>query len=301
MSANSNSCGPTPIVSGLGEIAAAYSVIFCDVWGVIHNGRRHFGAACDALARFRAEQKGVVILVTNAPRPNQPVREQLDGLGVPSQTYDDIVTSGDVTLALIAAHGSAPLHHIGPPRDHALFTILQQQTGVNPPRVGLDAAEYVVCTGLFDDAVETPEDYDAALKVMRSRGMEFISANPDHVVHVGDKLLYCSGAIASRYEEMGGRVLQAGKPYAPIYERAAALAREHCGAGIDKARILAIGDGMRTDVKGAVNFGLDALFVTGGIHQDDVGSESQIDPARLAAFLKSENSRPRAAVNVLRW
>lgn len=290
------SAPPTAIITGLSDIAASYDVIFCDVWGVIHNGKQHFADACAALQRYRADRKGVVILVTNAPRPHPSVREQLDRLAVPRDAFDDIVTSGDVTLSLIAAHGSAPVYHLGPERDLALFAILKSQTGVDPPRVPLAQASYVACTGLFDDQTEKPEDYDDELAAMKARNLEFISANPDHVVHVGDRLIYCSGALADRYAGMGGRVLQAGKPYAPIYERAMRVARDRRGRDFEKARVLAIGDGMRTDVKGGVDFGLDVLFVAGGIHQDEAR-----DPAAFAKFLEKAESRPKAALDALRW
>ena len=171
-----------PILTGARDLLAGYDVVLCDVWGVIHNGREHFALACDALARFR-EGGGRVVLVTNAPRPNPPVREQLDRLGVPRSAFDDIVTSGDVTLAFIASHGNAPLHHIGPERDLTLFEILKKLTGHTPALVDLADATYVVCTGLFDDQTETPEDYDAAFAQMRARNLDFISANPDLVYH----------------------------------------------------------------------------------------------------------------------
>lgn len=297
----------TALISGLRDVAPAYDTILCDVWGVVHNGRGHFAQACEALTRFRAGG-GSVVLVTNAPRPHAPIREQLDRLGVPRAAFDDIVTSGDVTLALIAAHGNEPLHHIGPARDLTLFTILSEQTGLNPPRVALGEAAYVVCTGLNDDEAETPGDYDAALAQMRARSLDFICANPDIVVHVGDRLQYCSGALARRYEAAGGRVIQAGKPFAPIYERALALAAALPDAAktaktpkTTKPRILAIGDGMGTDIKGACGFGLDALFVAGGIHQEEVMGAAGIDAVRLEAFLQNAESRPKAAIDVLRW
>ncbi len=291
---------PVSLVSGLRDLAPAYDVVLCDVWGVVHNGKQHFAAACAALIRFR-EEGGVVVLVTNAPRPNPPVREQLDRLGVPRAAFDDIVTSGDVTLALIAAHGEAPLHHIGPERDLALFSILTGLMGVDPPRVDLDDASYVVCTGLFDDQTEKPGDYDGQLARMRARDLEFISANPDHVVHVGDRLLYCSGAIADRYEKLGGRVLQAGKPFAPIYERAMDIASKHRGGRVEKSRVLAIGDGMRTDIRGAGDFGIDSLFIAGGIHQGDVQDAAGLDAAMLEKFLQNAESRPKAALGTLVW
>jgi HAD superfamily hydrolase (TIGR01459 family) len=300
MSTTSAPAAPVSLISGLRDLAPAYDVVLCDVWGVVHNGKRHFAAACAALKRFR-EKGGAVVLVTNAPRPNPPVREQLDRLGVPRDCFDDIVTSGDVTLALIAAHGLAPLHHIGPERDTALFSILAKQTGLDPPRVSLTQAAYVVCTGLFDDQTETPADYDEQLALMASRGLELISANPDFVVHVGDKELYCSGAIADRYQKLGGRVLQAGKPFAPIYERAMEIAAKHRGGPVEKKQVLAIGDGLHTDIGGACGFGVDALFIAGGIHRGDVQGAAGLDGAMLEAFLENAKSRPKAALGGLVW
>jgi HAD superfamily hydrolase (TIGR01459 family) len=289
-----------PLVPGLAALAPRYDVILCDVWGVVHDGRRHFAAACDALSRFRA-QGGTVVLITNAPRPNQPIRTQLDGLGVPRAAYDDIVTSGDVTLAFIAARGNAPLHHIGPPRDLTLFEILRDGTGLAPPLVPLGEATYVVCTGLFDDRSETPEDYDPALALMRARSMDLVSANPDLVVHVGDRLIYCSGAIAERYETLGGKVLQAGKPFRPIYEKAVALAAARRGGTVDPARVLAVGDAIRTDIRGARDFGLDALFVTSGIHREELHPRSELDHAAFRQFLAGEVAHPTAAMAALAW
>ena len=288
-------------VAGLGELAPAYDVVLCDVWGVVHNGRQHFAPACAALARFRAAG-GTVILITNAPRPQAPIREQLGRLGVPPGTFDDIVTSGDVTLAFIAERGAAPLYHIGPERDLALFETLQAQNGLAPPLVDLAHADYVVCTGLFHDDHETPQDYDPTLDVMLARDLVLISANPDLVVHVGQKLIYCAGALAERYAGRGGKVLQAGKPYAPIYERALALAEILRGSRVERARVLAIGDAMRTDIKGACDRGIDALFVTSGIHRDELHRPpGALDRAAYAQFLAVADCRPRAAIAELVW
>ena len=288
-----------PILTGARDLLPAYDVLLCDVWGVVHNGRVPYAEACDALMRFRAGG-GRVVLVTNAPRPNPPIREQLDALGVPREAFDDIVTSGDVTLALIAAHGNAPLHHIGPQRDMSVFEILQRQTGHAPPLVPLSEATYVVATGLYDDD-DTPDQYDEALAVMRARDLEFISANPDLIVHVGDKLQYCPGAIAQRYEDLGGRVIQAGKPYAPIYDRALILAQALLGRDVDMQRVLAIGDAMRTDVKGACDFGVDALFVTSGVHRDELHPATALDEAAFHKLAASVASKPKAAMTGLRW
>jgi len=302
---------PVPIVEGIAGLASGYKVILSDVWGVVHNGKGHFPAACDALRRFR-EAGGVVVLITNAPRPSPPVLAQLRGLGVPDSTFDALVTSGDVTIAEIARRGLAPLHHIGPERDRALFEILRQQTGLNPPRVDLDEAEYVVCTGLFDD--DHPlEHYDPALAQMRARRLTLISANPDIVVHVGDRELYCSGAIAERYAALGGEVVQAGKPFAPIYRRALELAGEKLGGPVSPREALAIGDGVHTDIRGAASQGIDAVFVTSGIHRAELhpagpgaagaanGAANALCADALARVLADHRVAPVAAMARLAW
>ena len=290
----------SPFVGGLGELAPEYDVILCDVWGVVHNGRQHFARSCAALARFRAGG-GTVILITNAPRPQGPVRGQLDHLGVPHAAFDSIVTSGDVTLAFIEERGSRPLHHIGPARDLALFETLRTEKGLAPALVELASADYVVCTGLFQDD-DTLEDYDATLAAMRARDLVMISANPDLVVHVGERLIFCAGALAERYAECGGRVLQAGKPYPPIYDRALGLAQIIRGRPIERARVLAIGDAMRTDIKGACDQGIDALFVTSGIHRDELHAPAgSLDRSAYAQFLANADCRPRAVIAELVW
>lgn len=292
-------------LTGISGIADRYDVILSDIWGVVHNGRQHFAAACAALAQFR-KQGGTVVLVTNAPRPHPPVLDQLKGLGVPDGTFDAVVTSGDVTLSLIAAHGKAPLHHIGPPRDFALFDILTDQTGINPPRVEIDQAEYVVCTGLFDDN-HTPDDYADVFATMRQRNMPMISANPDIVVHVGDLELYCSGALAQVYEAMGGEVIQAGKPFTPIYDRALELAAQTLGRAPEPGKVLAIGDAMHTDIAGAVDRGLDAIFVTTGVHRAQLhppgpdGAPGGLKHDVLAALTKQHKVSPIAAMERLAW
>lgn len=287
-------------LSGLSSIAGQYDVILCDIWGVVHNGRAHYAKACAALSAFRA-QGGTVILVTNAPRPYPPILEQLARLGAPSSAYDAIVTSGDVTLSFIVARGEAPLYHIGPERDLAFFDILQDRFGINPPRVDLESASYVLCTGLFHDEHETPEDYRASFETMLRRKLDFISANPDLVVHVGDHELYCAGALAQSYEQMGGRVYQAGKPFAPIYERALKLAAEKRGADINPQRILAIGDAMRTDIRGAHDQKFQSIFISQGIHRAQLHpkSNAQLGPMDEEAFSELTQSAGIAPIYVM--
>ena len=293
---------PAPrIISGLHEIADRYDVVLSDVWGVVHNGKRAFPEPCRTLARFR-EKGGTVVLITNAPRPNGPIRAQLAELGVPREAYDDLVTSGDSTVALIAERGEGPFYHIGPERDHALIDEVRIKTGRTPALADLDRAAHVICSGLFDDATETPDHYEATYATMCKRGLEMICANPDVVVHVGDRLIYCAGALAERYAALGGTVHFAGKPHAPIYDLALALAAERRGSAIDAARVLAIGDGMHTDVAGAAARGLDCLFVADGIHRaETMTPEGEIDPAALARFLAEKAAHPVATIAGLRW
>jgi HAD superfamily hydrolase (TIGR01459 family) len=289
------------IVAGLSELAPHYDGVLCDIWGVLHNGVNHFPAAIDALARFRAAG-GRVVLITNAPRPNGPIREQLDRLRVPHEAYDNIVTSGDVTVAAIAAHGQDPLYHIGPERDLALYREVERVAGVTPVVAPLADARYTVVTGLFGDETGTPEDYDPDLSVMLARGLPLICANPDLVVHIGTTLRYCAGAIAERYAAQGGTVLYAGKPHAAIYQAALAALNPQ-GRVLDPNRVLAIGDALRTDIAGAVLQGLDALFVTSGIHRDEAHrtADGQLDPDLYQAMIEAASLRPLAAIPALAW
>jgi HAD superfamily hydrolase (TIGR01459 family) len=291
----------TRFVAGLGELAERYDVIFSDVWGVIHNGRIHFPQAVAALQRFR-ERGGVVVLITNAPRPHPSIEAQLARLAVPRASYDGLVTSGDVTVALMAAYQETPVHHIGPPRDRALFDVLASEFGFAPPRVPLAAAGYVVVTGLNDEGHETPADYDTAFIDMRQHHLVMICANPDIVVHSGDRLLYCAGALAQRFEQQGGAVVYAGKPHPAIYDRALAVAQRYCLRPIDRQRVLAIGDAFHTDISGAAGQGLDALLITKGIHRDHLhGRDGIFDNTAYEQLVCEWIHRPAAAIDHLAW
>ncbi len=255
-------------VDGLSDLADSYDVLLCDVWGVIHNGIERFDVAVDALERFR-RNGGTVALITNAPRPASSVSEQLQELGITTQAYDHVVTSGDVTRDLIASRGIRRIHHLGPDRDLPFFD------GLDVTRVSVEDAEAVVCTGLMDDETETPADYRALFSGFERRGLAFYCANPDRVVRRGDTLYYCAGALADLYRETGGQVIFAGKPNPPIYERALREVEQRRGAMPARARVLVIGDGIETDMGGAAEQGLDALFITGGIHADDAAPQGR--------------------------
>ena len=275
-------------------LVPGYDAVLCDVWGVVHNGLAAFPEACEALTRFR-DGGGSVVLITNAPRPGKVVISLLDKLGVPRKAYDDIVSSGDVTRAVIAERPDKKLFHIGPERDLPIFE------GLGLQFVPLDAAEYVVCTGLSDDEIETPENYRILLSALRARKLFMLCANPDVVVERGDKLVYCAGALADLYGEHGGEVLYAGKPHRPIYTQALARAAKLRGTAPPLSRVLAIGDSVRTDLKGAAAFGVDCLFVTAGIHAEELGGRDDPDPAAIRQIFADAGTAPKAVTRKLKW
>ncbi|THV23280.1 TIGR01459 family HAD-type hydrolase [Peteryoungia ipomoeae] len=271
-------------ITTLGDVTDAYDVILCDVWGVLHNGIDAFPLAGEALTAAR--EKGLtVVLITNSPRPAIGVIPQLRAIGVPDTAYDRIVTSGDVTRTLIAA-GPKKVFLLGPERDMPLFD------GLDVTVVSAEDADCVVCTGFFDDEVETPEDYRDMLTAFVARKVPLICANPDLVVERGHRIIPCAGAVAALYDTLGGETRIAGKPHKPIYEATLAAAREARG-DFDKVRVLAIGDGMPTDVKGAVDAGLDLLYISGGIHAAEYATAGVTDEAQLHLFLDKEKVAPQ--------
>ena len=283
------------LAAGLSALTDRYDVLLCDVWGVIHNGREAFPVACEALARFRA-QGGEVVLISNAPRPNAGVIVQLDALSVPRETYSLVVTSGDATRKLLAASAPGPAWKLGPGRDDPLYN------GLGLTFSELDAARFIACTGPFDDEAETPEDYRERFHDAVGRGLPMICANPDIVVQRGDKLIYCGGALAQLYEALDGQVAMAGKPHAAIYDLALAeAAGRKDGAAIDRARVLCIGDGPRTDLRGANAQGLDALFIAAGIHGQEILASGRLDVAMMDHVLETEGVTATWAMAELVW
>jgi HAD superfamily hydrolase (TIGR01459 family) len=285
---------PPRFTEHFSSLAADYDVALCDVWGVVHNSIVAFPDACEALVRFR-RQGGCVVLITNAPRPGDVVVQLLDKLKVPRTAYDAIVSSGDVSQSLIAERAGARIFHIGPQRDLPMFEGLHVRT------TALEQADYVVCSGLFDDTVETPQDYADLIERLRERRLLMICANPDIVVERGEQLVYCAGAVAELYAAAGGEVLYAGKPYRPIYEQALAAATKALGRAADKRRVLAIGDSIRTDVRGAAAFGIDGLFISGGIHAEELGGREDPDPAALAEVFAAAGLYPKWVMRRLIW
>lgn len=292
----------TEIIARLADISHRYDALFCDLWGCLHNGVAPYPEAVAALAAFKA-RGGRVILLTNAPRPEGTVAAGLDRMGVPRAVWDAIVTSGDAAqAALVTGAVGRRVWHLGPRKDAPFFEELAPWLAGQraPERVPFEEAEGIVCTGLFDDLTETPEDYRGRLLAAKARGMKLLCANPDIVVDWGDRRLYCAGALAKLYEELGGESLYFGKPHPPIYD----LARRRLAAlgGLPPDdRILAIGDGIATDVAGGLAEGLDTLFITGGIAAEAFGPDPERpDEARLRAWLAERQLTPTAAMGRLR-
>ena len=278
-------------VERLSDLVNGVEVILSDIWGVVHNGLESFPEACEALHTYR-QRGGTVILITNAPRPADSVQRQLRKLGVADETYDAIVSSGDLTRSFVADHPGKKIFWIGPERDSSIHR------GLDAVMAPLEQADYIICTGLFDDETESAEDYRAMMLLAREHKLPLICANPDIVVERGDRLIYCAGAIAELYRELGGEAIFYGKPHRPIYERAMTLAAERRGQPTSLDRVLAIGDSVRTDLTGALGFGIDCLFLTRGIHSDEFEGIDQLDPASVKELF---GHPPRALMRELRW
>lgn len=282
------------VISHAADLFARYDVLVCDIWGVVHDGARAYAGAGDAFARFR-RAGGTVLLLSNAPMPSSWVEHVLAEKGVRQDSWDAIVSSGDVTLTRIADRGLSRVHHIGPPRDLPLFT------NMSAARVELAKAQAVVCTGLIDDRRESAEDYRPLLAQALDAQLELICANPDLIVDVGGELLPCAGVVAELYERMGGQVYWAGKPHLPAYRMAMDAIARLRGTSPPLNRILAIGDAVRTDLAGAATFGIDSLFIGQGIHRDEVVANGAIDAAALSRLLDNQPRTPVAAMLGVAW
>lgn len=280
-------------VDHLRELTANVDVILSDIWGVIHDGLNGFPGPCETLETFR-KQGGTVIMITNAPRPADSVQRQLRRMKISDDTYDAIVSSGDLARNYVASHLKQSVFQIGPERDNPIFRELDVSFAP------LEKADYILCTGPFNDEVETAEDYRDMLIQARDRSLTFICANPDIIVERGDRLIYCAGAIAELYRELGGDVIFYGKPHHPIYDRALELAAAKRGATTPLSRVLAIGDSVRTDLSGANATGLECLFVTRGIHSADFAGVEEIDEFAIKRLF-GDAKPPRALTRDLKW
>ena len=281
------------LLSGLSDIASQYDALICDVWGVVHDGHRAHEAACDALRRFRRDH-GPVVLLTNAPRVPAAVQDQFADIGVPTDCYDSIVSSGGAARAELerrAAGAKLSLYYIGTDRDVSIFE------GLDVALVPLDQAEVMLCTGMRDDDGEVPADYADELARVAAKGLTMLCANPDLVVHRGARLYWCAGALARDYAALGGTVIYYGKPHGPVYD----MARTEIAAfrkGVAATRALAIGDGMPTDIKGANGQGLDTLFIADGIHGEEI---EPYTAAHLTELLGRNGLTATAALRALIW
>ncbi|MFC2951033.1 TIGR01459 family HAD-type hydrolase [Marinicaulis aureus] len=277
------------VISSLESVAQRYDALLCDAWGVIHDGVTLFPGVAEALTRFR-ETRGPVIILTNAPRPSSVIPAQLDKIGLPRSAWDDIVTSGDATRAAIEARLPAPAFRLGPAKDDPLFE------GLDIDFRPLEEAAFIICTGMEDDAHETPDDYRGLLERAAKRRLPMICANPDIVVNWGGRLIWCAGALAEIYKELGCEVVYGGKPHAPIYDLA--LKRiETLRGQTETARILAVGDGLKTDILGANNKKLDVLMIAGagGVHEGDRDADA------VAAKLEEAGLHAMGVAQALQW
>ncbi len=279
------------IVENIEPLTREIRAWLTDIWGVMHNGVTPYAAAVTACEQFRAVG-GTVVLLSNAPRPAACVAAQLDRIGVRRSAWDAIISSGDATRTLLADLTRVSVFHLGPERDLPLYE------GLDVAFADEVAARAVVCTGLFDDETETPADYAPLLTRFRAHGCPMICANPDLTVERGGKIVYCAGAIAAAYEAIGGAVTYAGKPHLPIYDMALSWIAKHRGAALDKAQVLAIGDGVRTDILGASRAGIASVYIASGVH---LPADAQLDAAQLEKLFGDPAVRPIAAMPQLAW
>lgn len=282
-----------PVINSIKEIGSRYRAWLVDIWGVMHNGHRAFPRAAAATRAFR-ESGGIVVLLSNSPRPSPGVQAQLRQFGVPDDAYDATVTSGDLTRHELGKYKGARVYHLGPERDRPIFA------GLDVTLTDWQDADLVVCSAPFDDDTETPDDYVDLLRDLAARKLPMICANPDHLVERGQQLIYCAGALASVYEKAGGVVVYAGKPHAPVYDLALETIARLAGSDVRKDEVLAIGDGINTDIAGAGNFGIDAVFVASALHAPGGGGET-LDAPHIAELFAQSNRRPLAVTHALDW
>ena len=283
---------PYRMLDGFGDIAARYDLALIDLWGVVHDGTQPYPQALDCLARMRTA--GVErVLLSNAPRRTDAVMRQIDGIGVPRSAYDGVVSSGEITYRALEEGlpdlaGRRRYRYVGPEKDAHILNGLDYQVVAT-----VDQADFLLVTGLRHDETETVADYEAELKTAQALDLPLVCANPDLQVMRGPRILYCAGALAAWYAEIGGRVIQFGKPFAPVYQ--ACL----YGRDLSLSRVVALGDSPRTDIAGANAFGIDSIFVAGGLHRDEIGDP--IDRKRLDVFLGASGTRPTGVLPALRW
>ena len=289
----------TVVIKSLGDVSDRYDALFVDLWGCVHNGVKAYSSANDSLKKYRAKG-GKVVLVTNSPRPRSGVEKQLTKFGVDPEAWDFIATSGDsARMAMFQGVVGNKIYFIGTPYEENFFEALNViENPVNIERVSLDRAQGIVCTGPFN-SLENLDVYFSDFEFAKKRGLKFLCANPDIIVDRGSVREWCAGALAKMYADLGGESLYFGKPFRPIYE----LARKRLhssGFEINDKRILAIGDGITTDILGAEKEGIDSLFITGGLAALETGTKEQPDLGLLEHYLKEQNLNPAYSIGFLR-
>ncbi|WP_306044576.1 TIGR01459 family HAD-type hydrolase [Nioella sp. MMSF_3534] len=289
----------TTIIRSLSEISDRYDVLYCDLWGCLHNGYTPFAEAVEALRAFKAKG-GYVLLLTNSPRPRASVEKQLEKIGVPRDCWDAIASSGDsARAAMLRGLVGRKVWFIGQPHDQSFFAPMEVVSdAVEITQVPLEEAEGIVCTGPEDPSAD-PEIMRPKFLYAKQKNLKLLCANPDIVVDRGETREWCAGALAQLYTEMGGESLYFGKPHAPIYE----LARMRLAqAGVDcpPERILAVGDGLKTDILGAQGEPIDSLFISGGLSREDTGTTDQPDPVKLDRALVAAQVEATWSIGFLR-
>ena len=289
----------TVVIKSLGDVSDRYDALFVDLWGCVHNGVKAYSSANYSLKKYRAKG-GKVVLVTNSPRPRSGVEKQLTKFGVDPEAWDFIATSGDsARMAMFQGVVGNKIYFIGTPYEENFFEALNViENPVNIERVSLDRAQGIVCTGPFN-SLENLDVYFSDFEFAKKRGLKFLCANPDIIVDRGSVREWCAGALAKMYADLGGESLYFGKPFRPIYE----LARKRLhssGFEINDKRILAIGDGITTDILGAEKEGIDSLFITGGLAALETGTKEQPDLGLLEHYLKEQNLNPAYSIGFLR-
>ena len=289
----------TQIIASLSEISDNYDVLFCDLWGCVHDGLRPYPDAVEALRAFKAKG-GTVLLLTNSPRPRDSVERQLARMGVPRDCWDVIASSGDsARAAMLRGMVGKKVYFIGEDRDQTFFDPMQLvEDAVEIQQVPLDQAEGIVCTGPFDPTAD-PDVMRSEFLYAKTKGLKLLCANPDIVVDRGEDREWCAGALAKLYTEMGGESLYFGKPHPPIYNLARARLTQ-MDVSVPDSRILAVGDGVFTDVQGALGENLDCLFITGGLAREETDTDTQPNPEKLTTYLENAQMEAPYSIGYLR-
>lgn len=289
----------TQIIESFAEITESCDALFFDVWGCLHDGLRPYPDAVLALQEF-INQGGIVILLTNSPRPGRDVARQTDAIGVPRNVWHELVSSGDAAkMALFKGAVGQKIYYVGPIEALGFLEPGEFAEGVKIERTSFEEADGIVCTGLFDDQSDKLEDYRPLLRKAWKRELAMLCANPDVIVDRGHRRVFCAGALAQMYKAYGAEVLLFGKPHPSIYE----LARKKLHARmptIDESRIICVGDGITTDVRGAHDQGLRCLFVSGGLAASETGTTRHPDPGKLEEYLSPYGLEPEYAIGGFR-